>query len=85
VRERARLTDGLRALGWTVEPSSANFVFAAPPPGITPSDVARGLRRERILVRTFSLPGIDHGVRITVGDGPATDLVLRAIAAINLL
>ncbi len=83
VRERARLSDGLRALDWTVEPSHANFVFAMPPLGVTPADAVRRLRADRILVRTFSIPGLDRGVRITVGDGPATDRVLHAVAALT--
>ena len=82
VRERARLSDGLAALGWTVEASHANFVFALPPVGVALADVVQQFRDERILVRTFSLPGLDRGVRITVGDGPATDRVLQAMAGL---
>ena len=83
LRARARLSDRLDALGWRVEPSHANFVFASPPPGISAVAVAARLRDERILVRHFTAPGLDGFLRITVGDERATDRVLAVIAALN--
>ena len=83
LRERARMSDRLRGLGWTVPPSHANFVFASPPPGITAAGAATRLRDERILVRHFSLPGLDGALRITVGDGAATDRLLAAITRLG--
>ncbi len=83
LRERARLSDRLRARGWSVEPSAANFVFASPPRGITAAAVAERLRDARILVRHFALPGLDGALRITVGDGQATDRVLAVISSLN--
>jgi histidinol-phosphate aminotransferase len=83
VRERARICDGLRALGWMVAPSQANFVFASPPPGCSAGTIAARLRESRILVRHFTLPGLDEALRITAGDGPATDQLLAAIAGIT--
>jgi histidinol-phosphate aminotransferase len=83
LRERARMSERLRALGWTVVPSHANFVFASPPSGVRAARVAARLRESRILVRHFSLPGLDEALRITVGDGPATDRVLAAISVLD--
>jgi histidinol-phosphate aminotransferase len=83
LRERARMSERLRGLGWTVPPSHANFVFASPPAGITAAVVASRLRDERILVRHFTLPGLDGALRITVGDGAATDRVLAAISDLD--
>jgi histidinol-phosphate aminotransferase len=83
LRERARLSGRLRALAWNVEPSHANFVFASPPAGITAASVAARLREARILVRHFTIPGLDSALRITVGDGPATDRLLAVISALN--
>jgi histidinol-phosphate aminotransferase len=83
LRERARLSDRLAALGWTVEPSQANFVFASPPEGVTAAAAAARLREARILVRRFTLPGLEGALRITVGDRTATDRVLAVIAAFN--
>ena len=83
LRERGRLSDRLAALEWRVEPSSANFVFASPPPGITAAAVAARLREQKILVRHFTAPGLDRFLRITVGDARATDRVLAVIATLN--
>ncbi len=61
LRERERLSDRLTALGWDVEPSKANFVFASPPPWITAAAVAgHGFARTRFLVRHFTVPGLDR-------------------------
>jgi histidinol-phosphate aminotransferase len=83
LRERSRLSDHLTALGWHVEPSAANFVFASPPPRTTAAAVATRLREARILVRHFTVPGLDEFLRITVGDARATDRVLAAISALD--
>jgi histidinol-phosphate aminotransferase len=83
VRERARLTQGLRDLGWDVPASGANFVFAQPPSWTTAAQVATDLREQRILVRHFSAPGLDGRLRITIGDAAAVDRVLAAVAGIT--
>jgi histidinol-phosphate aminotransferase len=83
IRERARTSERLHALGWTVAPSHANFVFASPPPGLSAGETAARLRDSRILVRHFTVPGLDEALRITVGDTPATDRVLAAIGGIT--
>jgi histidinol-phosphate aminotransferase len=83
VRERARLTQGLRDLGWDVPPSGANFVFAQPPSWTTAAQVAAHLREQRILVRHFNAPGLDDRLRITIGDPAAVDRVLGAVAGIS--
>ena len=77
--QRDRLTAGLRELGWTVQPSQANFVYARPGSGRAATDVARRLRAQRILVRCFDGPQTHDHVRITVGDAAATDRVLAAL------
>jgi histidinol-phosphate aminotransferase len=83
LRERARLSEQLRALGWNVEPSHANFVFTSPPTGITAAAAAARLRAERILVRHFTIAGLEGALRITVGDGPATDRLVAVIASLS--
>jgi histidinol-phosphate aminotransferase len=83
VRERARLSDRLRGLGWNVLPSQANFVFVSPPPGMRAAAVAQRLHDQRILVRHFALAGLDGALRITVGDGPATDQLLAVISTLD--
>jgi histidinol-phosphate aminotransferase len=82
-QERARITDALSDLGWSVEPSAANFVFARPPHGVAAADVAERLRGERILVRHFPASGLGDRLRISIGDRAATDRLLGAIARIG--
>lgn len=81
VRERARLTAHLRALGWEVEESHANFVLAMPPAETAATTVAARLRDDRILVRHFGLPGLDAALRISIADTPSTDRLLSALSA----
>jgi histidinol-phosphate aminotransferase len=83
LRERARMSDRLRGLGWTVPRSDANFVFASPPPGVSATAIATRLRDARILVRHFAIPGLDGALRITVGDAAATDRLLAAISDLD--
>lgn len=83
VRERQRLTEGLRGLSWDVDPSGANFILGTPPVWTTAANVAGHLRDERILVRHFTTPGLQSRLRISVGDGPAVDRVLAAVASMQ--
>jgi len=78
---RARLTEGLRALGFTVLDSQANFVFAAHP-AETGATLLAKLRERRILVRHFAKPRIENFLRITVGTDEETDVLLAALADI---
>ncbi len=83
IRERARMSERLSALGWTVVPSHANFVLVSPPQGMSAAGVAEQLRDSHILIRHFTTPGLDEALRITVGDGPATDRLLAAISGLT--
>jgi histidinol-phosphate aminotransferase len=83
LRERARMSDQLRVLGWSVEPSHANFLFVSPPPGVSAAGVATRLREARILVRHFAIPGLENALRITVGDRPATDRLLAVMSGLG--
>jgi histidinol-phosphate aminotransferase len=80
VRERDRLTEGLRRLGWVVAPSEANFILCIPPPWTTAAAVAANLRSQRILVRHFDTSALQDRLRISIGDGAAVDRVLAAVA-----
>jgi histidinol-phosphate aminotransferase len=71
VRERARLLDGLRADGWDVPDSQANFVWLAL--GAETARFAQDAAGAGVLVRPFA----GDGVRISVGEPEATDVVLR--------
>jgi len=76
VAERERLTARLRAAGWDVPDSGANFVFARPPDGDA-EGVQERLRSQHILVRRFAVPA--DRLRITVGGIEETDRLLAAL------
>lgn len=85
VAAREYAKEALRALGFAVADSAANFLFAAPPPGLSGAAYQRELRARGILVRHFAQPRIDNRVRISVGTmaqmralTQATKEVLRA-------
>lgn len=77
VSTREAMTRELTALGFTVLPSSANFVFARHP-SMGGARFAAALRDRAILVRHFDKPRSAPYVRITVG---TLDDVRRLVAA----
>jgi histidinol-phosphate aminotransferase len=78
---RARMTEGLEALGFEVLPSAANFVFARHPHHDGDA-LAAALRQRAILVRRFSAPRIADHLRITVGTDAQIDRLLAALSEI---
>ncbi len=80
--EREYLARGLEELGFRVEPSQTNFVFATPPAGIAAERVYSDLEKAGILVRWFADPALKHGLRITIGTHPEMVAVLAAIKKI---
>ena len=71
VAERTRMLAGLRAQGWTVPDSQANFVWL--PLGDQATAFAERSARAGVLVRPFA----GDGVRVSVGEPEATDLLLE--------
>jgi histidinol-phosphate aminotransferase len=65
-RARIRLTQDLQRLGFKVFPSQANFVMARRR-GENLREFYEELKRRKILVRYFDLPGLQDSLRITVG------------------
>lgn len=63
---RAWTVDQLAGLGFSIVPSSANFIFARHP-GISGLRLQQELRRNGILVRHFNQPRTADYVRITIG------------------
>lgn len=70
VRERTRMLTGLRADGWEVPDSQANFVWL----GI--GDDAARFAQEAIQAGVLVRPFAGDGVRISIGEPEATDVVL---------
>ncbi len=78
VSERERLSDGLRARGFFVLPSKANFVFAKHEQK-GGREVYEALRARGVLVRYFAKPRISEFCRITVGSAEENDALLAAL------
>jgi histidinol-phosphate aminotransferase len=80
-KERKRLTDELRQMGFVVPNSFANFVLA----GINDykaSVIYDRLVEKNIYVRFFDLPGVDDKLRITVGTPLQNDSLIDALKEI---
>jgi histidinol-phosphate aminotransferase len=78
---RARMVEGLEALGFDVLPSAANFVFARHP-GRDGAGLATALRERAVLIRHFAKPRIADYLRITVGTEAQIDRLLSALGEI---
>ncbi len=71
VDERGRMLDALRTQGWAVPDSQANFVWLGV--GENATKLADRCARAGVLVRPFA----GDGVRVSVGEREATDLLLQ--------
>lgn len=81
IRTRERMTSQLRALGFHVVPSQANFVWC------TRSDrpvkpIYEELKARRVLVRYMEYPGWGDGLRISVGTDWEVDRLIEALKEI---
>lgn len=81
MKTRATFTEQLGKLGFTVLPSGANFVFAAPP-GMSGGDYYKALKARGVLVRYFDKPGLRGYVRITIGTDAQMRVLLHKTAEI---
>lgn len=79
VESREGLVAGLRALGFELLPSAANFVLASHPRRPA-AELFASLRERGIIVRHFSQPRIDNYLRITIGTDEQCQLLLAALA-----
>jgi len=77
--QRPLVTAGLRALGFEVTDSQANFVWAAHPE-LTGAELAGRLAQTGILVAAGDALGEPHHVRIALRSQAATDRLLDAVA-----
>jgi histidinol-phosphate aminotransferase len=83
-RERRRLTEALRAAGWWVGPSVANFVLADFGTPERAAATAEGLLRRALVPRTFGAghPLASH-LRLTVRDPQENDRLIAAAQALS--
>ncbi len=81
VMTRERVSAELAAMGFTVIPSRANFVFvaAARIPG---NDLFLGLREKGILVRHFTNPKTENYIRVSIGTDAEMDCFVEVIREI---
>jgi histidinol-phosphate aminotransferase len=80
-RERKRLTQQLRTLGFKVPDSFSNFVFAENTKRKA-GEIFEKLVQRKIYVRYWNLPGIDNKLRISVGTPEQNDKLLSAMKEI---
>jgi histidinol-phosphate aminotransferase len=78
VATRERLAARLGALGFSVCPSQANFLFVEPP-GMDAKEMFDALRARRILVRYFPGERTGRFLRITVGTDADVDRLLDVV------
>lgn len=78
IASRISLTTALKARGFDVIPSAANFVFARHP-HYSGDLLYRGLRDQSVIVRHFNKPRIADFLRITVGTEPQNQALLAAL------
>ena len=81
IETRRRLTGDLEVLGFRVQPSETNFLFAIPPRYSAKAWLAK-LREKKILVRWFDAPATRDYLRITIGTDAEAQAVIRAASAI---
>lgn len=78
VENRAFTTEALKALGFTVLPSRANFVFAKHPKK-SGMELYRQLKENGILVRHFETPRLKDYNRITIGSREQMEKLMTAL------
>ena len=77
---RAKLRDGLTALGCTVWPSAANFLlFRLPPRAGSARDCFEALLRRGIIIRPLSSYNLPEHLRVSVGDARENAAFLAAM------
>ena len=74
---RRRLAQSVRSLGFRVPESQANFVWCMGHPRA--EMIYQELKQKRILVRMMKYPGLDPGLRITVGTDEEIDRLLTEL------
>ncbi len=82
VASRERTAAALARLGFSVVPSSANFLFVSHP-AVAGEVLFKGLRERGILVRWFKKPRIEDWLRVSVGTDEDMAAFLAACEALT--
>ena len=80
-RSRAVLASALTGMGFQVYDSETNFVLARRR-GTDMKAIQRALKRQKILIRHFDVPGLDDCLRITIGTPADTAAVIEHLRRI---
>jgi len=80
-RDRTVLTQQLRALGFAVPESHANFVLAQVKSG-SAGRIHEELARQNIFVRYWNVPGLSDKLRISIGTEDQNELLIAALKGI---
>jgi histidinol-phosphate aminotransferase len=81
VNTRVRMTDQLEQMGFSVQPSQANFVWCThPEQPLRP--LYEQLKERGILIRYMDYPGWGDGLRISVGTDDQVDACLAVLASL---
>lgn len=81
IATRARFTDALRALDFTVLDSLSNFVLVTHPKAPA-KQIFDALKARKIFVRYFNLPRVNNHLRITIGTDAEMNALLAALTEI---
>lgn len=79
IASRQELSEQLTALGFTVIPSQANFLFTRPPAGIQPFELFQQLKQAGIFIRYFQDEVSRQYVRISIGSQSENEELLAKI------
>ena len=78
IHTRERFSAGLKELGFTVLPSSTNFVFKRNKK-VPARELFTGAREHGVIVRYFDKPRIDNFLRISIGTDEEMDTCLAVL------
>ena len=81
IATRTRLTNELRAMGYTVAESQSNFVWATN--GLPARETFQKLKDRKILVRLMTYPGYPDGLRMTIGTDAEIDRLLEVLSELS--
>ncbi len=85
VAERRRFAEGLGAAGWTVHPSSTNFLLVSFSSPAAADLAAEALLARGLVPRTFPAGHpLDHCLRLTVRNRDQDDRLIEAARAIRI-
>ena len=81
IESREKLTTAMQQLGFEVQPSAANFIFARHPQRDA-AELSLALREQGVIVRHFKQSRIEQFLRITIGTPEQNDALLNALGSI---